>query len=85
MRGEGCPGTENGRYARRETNRETAPIFPYRLYKLELDGRVVGRFGSAGKLPKELGLVNAIDCRIDNELYIGELTNWCVQKRLLHP
>ncbi len=33
------------------------------IYKLELDGRVVGRFGKAGKLPKELGLVNAIDCR----------------------
>lgn len=27
----------------------------------------------AGKLPKELGLVNALDCRADNELFIGEL------------
>src|SRR5207253_3708516 len=50
------------------------------IYKLELDGRIVGKFGRAGKLPKEFGTVNAIDCRNENELYIGELTNWRVQK-----
>ncbi len=55
------------------------------IYKLELDGRIVGRFGKAGKLPKEFGLVNAIDCRKENELYVGELTNWRVQKLTLHP
>jgi DNA-binding beta-propeller fold protein YncE len=53
------------------------------IYKLELDGRVVGKFGSAGKQMKELGLVNAIDCRVENELYVGELTNWRVQKLTL--
>ena len=50
------------------------------IYKLELDGRIVGRFGKAGKLSKELGLVNAIDCRSENELFVGELANWRVQK-----
>jgi NHL repeat-containing protein len=50
------------------------------IYKLELDGRIVGRFGRAGKLPKEFGIVNAIDCRSENELLIGELENWRVQK-----
>ena len=54
------------------------------IYKLELDGRVVGRFGQAGKLPKEFGTVNAIDCRNENELYVGELGNWRVQKLTLH-
>ena len=53
------------------------------IYKLELDGRVIGKFGKAGKLPKEFGLVNAIDCRTDNVLYIGELSNWRVQKLTL--
>jgi len=33
------------------------------IYKLKLDGTMVGRFGRAGKLPKEFGTVNAIDCR----------------------
>jgi len=55
------------------------------IYKMELDGRIVGKFGKAGKLPKEFGTVNAIDCRRDNELYVGELGNWRVQKVTLHP
>ena len=55
------------------------------IYKLELDGKVVGTFGKAGKGAKEFGLVNAIDCRAENEIYIGELTNWRVQKLNLRP
>ena len=50
------------------------------IYKLELDGKVVGKFGRAGRLPKEFNMVNAIDCRSENELLIGELANWRVQK-----
>ena len=50
------------------------------IYKLTLDGRIVGRFGRAGKLPKEFGTVNSIDCRNENELYVGETGNWRVQK-----
>ncbi len=50
------------------------------IYKLELDGKIVGKFGKAGKLSKEFGTVNAIDCRHDNELYVGEIGNWRVQK-----
>ncbi|HXI31817.1 MAG TPA: hypothetical protein VNG89_25440 [Vicinamibacterales bacterium] len=53
------------------------------IYKLELDGRVVGRFGRAGRLVKEFGTVNAIDCRNENELLVGELLNWRVQKLTL--
>ena len=53
------------------------------IYKLELDGRIVGKFGRAGKLPKEFGTVNAIDCRSENELLVGELLNWRVQKLTL--
>jgi DNA-binding beta-propeller fold protein YncE len=55
------------------------------IYKMELDGRIVGRFGKAGKLPKEFGTVNAIDCRRNNEIYVGELGNWRVQKLTLRP
>jgi len=28
------------------------------IYKVQLDGKVVGKFGSAGKLPKEFGIAN---------------------------
>jgi hypothetical protein len=50
------------------------------IYKLERDGRIVGKFGRAGKLPKEFGMVNSLDCRSENELFVGELTNWRVQR-----
>lgn len=50
------------------------------IFKLALDGKVVGRFGAAGKLPKQFGLANSIDCRQENELLVGEMTNWRVQK-----
>ena len=50
------------------------------IYKMELDGKIVGKFGRAGRLPKEFNMVNAIDCRSENELFVGELANWRVQK-----
>ena len=53
------------------------------IYKVELDGKVVGKFGKAGKEVKQFGLVNSIDCRNENELLIGELSNWRVQKLTL--
>ena len=50
------------------------------IYKLELDGKIVGKFGRAGRIMKEFGTVNAIDCRSENELFVGELLSWRVQK-----
>ena len=55
------------------------------IYKVALDGKVVGKFGTAGKLAKEFGLANSIDCRNENELLIGEMANWRVQKVTLKP
>jgi len=50
------------------------------IYKLRLDGTMVGKFGRAGKLLKEFGSVSAIDCRTETTLYIGEVGNFRVQK-----
>jgi hypothetical protein len=50
------------------------------IYKVRLDGTVAGRFGAAGKLAKQFGLANSIDCRNEHELLVGEMTNWRVQK-----
>lgn len=33
------------------------------IYKMHLDGKIVGQFGRAGHGPKEFGAVNSIDCR----------------------
>ena len=54
------------------------------IYKMRLDGTIIGKFGRAGKLPKEFGTVNAIDCRERNTLYVGEIGNLRVQKLILH-
>jgi len=53
------------------------------IYKMRLDGSIVGKFGRAGKLLKEFGTVNAIDCRTENILYVGEVGNFRVQKLTL--
>jgi hypothetical protein len=50
------------------------------IYKVDLSGKILGRIGRAGKELKQFGLVNAIDCRVDNELLVGELSNWRVQR-----
>ena len=55
------------------------------IYKVQLDGRVVGKFGSAGKMPKQFCVANSIDCRNPNQLLIGEMTNWRVQRVTFTP
>ena len=54
------------------------------VLKMRLDGTVLGKFGRAGRLPKEFGAVNSIDCRSENTLFVGELANLRVQKLVLH-
>lgn len=55
------------------------------IYKIDMEGRVAGKFGTAGKQMKQFGWIHEMDCRTDNELIVGELLNWRVQKLILHP
>jgi hypothetical protein len=55
------------------------------IYKMELDGTILGRFGRAGKALKEFSTVHEIDCRNPNELFVSEITDWRVQKIVLRP
>jgi sugar lactone lactonase YvrE len=55
------------------------------ILKMSLDGKILGKFGHAGKLIKEFGTVNSLDCRTENELYVGETGNWRVQRVTLKP
>ena len=50
------------------------------IYKMELDGKILGRFGKAGKGLGEFQTVHGLDCRNPNELYVGEISAWRVQK-----
>jgi hypothetical protein len=54
------------------------------IYKMELDGTIVGKFGKAGKSLGEFSTVHAIDCRNPNELYVVEISAWRAQKILLN-
>jgi DNA-binding beta-propeller fold protein YncE len=55
------------------------------IYKLDLDGHVLGKFGTAGKQMKQFGWVHEMNCTSENELLVGELLNWRVQKLTIHP
>jgi len=53
------------------------------IYKMELDGTIIGRFGEAGKNPGQFQTVHGLDCRNPNELYTSEISAWRVQKILV--
>ena len=50
------------------------------IYKMELDGTVLGRFGKAGHAFKEFSSIHQMDCRNPDEIYVAEITEWRVQK-----
>ena len=62
-----------------------ADAWPGRIYKLTLDGKVLGWLGGSGKQLKQFGWIHEIACPSENELYVGELLNWRLQKLTLHP
>ena len=59
--------------------------FPGRVYKLSLDGKLLGMFGKSGKQLGQFGWIHAIACPSENELYVAELLNWRVQKIVIEP
>jgi sugar lactone lactonase YvrE len=63
----------------------TSDAYPGRVYKLSLDGKVLGVLGQSGKQLKQFGWIHGIACPSENEIYVAELLNWRVQKLILHP
>ena len=61
----------------------SSDAFPGRIYKLSLDGRVLGMLGKTGKQLGQFGWIHEIACPSENELYVAELLNWRVQKLIL--
>ncbi|MEO5816313.1 MAG: peptidyl-alpha-hydroxyglycine alpha-amidating lyase family protein [Gemmatimonadaceae bacterium] len=62
-----------------------ADAVPGRIYKLTLDGKVLGTLGESGKQVKQFGWIHEIACPSENELYVAEILNWRMQKLTLHP
>jgi NHL repeat len=82
------PGAHQYLYASNsypDSNPAAARDITGEVYKMELDGTVIGKFGKAGKQLKEFSTIHGIDCRNENELYVSEITAWRVQKIILHP
>lgn len=50
------------------------------IFKMELDGTVIGKFGKSGKGLGELSTVHDMDCRNENEVLVGEIVSWRAQK-----
>jgi DNA-binding beta-propeller fold protein YncE len=63
----------------------TSDAFPGRIYKLSLDGKVLGVLGKSGKQLGQFGWIHEIACPSADELYVAELLNWRVQKLVLEP
>jgi DNA-binding beta-propeller fold protein YncE len=61
----------------------TSDAYPGRIYKLSLEGKVLGVLGESGKQLKQFGWIHEIACPSENEIYVGELLNWRVQKLIL--
>ena len=55
------------------------------IYKMELDGTIVGRFGHASKEFGGFQVVHMMDCRNPNEIIVAEIESWRVQKLILKP
>lgn len=63
----------------------SSDAFPGRIYKLSLDGKVLGVLGKSGKQLGQFGWIHEIACPEENELYVAETLNWRVQKLILEP
>ena len=56
-----------------------------KIYKDDLEGHMLGWFGTTGKKVKQFYWAHEMHCVSENELYVGEAQNWRVQHVLLHP
>ena len=59
--------------------------FPGRLFKVSLDGNVLGVIGRSGRLLKQFSGVHQLACPSETEVYAAETANWRVQKLIIHP
>src|SRR5262249_31650326 len=75
-----CVGGKQTQFLYSSNSNDSESMDNGEIYKIALGGQVVGKFGKAGKMPKEFGMVNAIDCRGDNEVIVGEVWNWRAQR-----
>ena len=57
--------------------------YPGRIFKVSLEGKVLGVIGRSGRLLKQFSGAHGLACPSENEIYVAETSNWRVQKLLL--
>jgi sugar lactone lactonase YvrE len=57
--------------------------FPGRVFKVSLDGKVLGVIGRSGRLLKQFSGAHALACPSETEIYVAETSNWRVQRLTL--
>jgi NHL repeat-containing protein len=55
------------------------------IYKMELDGTILGRFGHASKELGGFQVAHMLDCRNPDQILVAEIESWRVQKLMLKP
>ena len=55
-------------------------LYPSRIYKVSLQGEILGVYGQPGRGRGEFGWIHAIACPSEDEIWVGELVNWRLQK-----
>jgi DNA-binding beta-propeller fold protein YncE len=59
--------------------------FPGRLFKVSLEGNVLGVIGRSGRNLGQFSGVHQLACPSETEVYAAETSNWRVQKLILQP
>jgi hypothetical protein len=81
---------ESGPAALCLTNGPTQYLFaidyePGRLYKMTLDGTIVGMLGESGHDMGQFNWAHGLACPNENTVYVADMNNWRVQKIVLKP
>jgi hypothetical protein len=58
---------------------------PGRLYKMTLDGRILGHLGISGRRMGQFNWAHAIACPTEDTLFVADMNNWRVLKLKLYP
>jgi len=58
---------------------------PGRIYKMSLDGAMLGYIGESGHEVGQFNWIHALACPSENTLYVADMNNWRIQKLTLHP
>lgn len=62
-----------------------ADAYPGRVYKVSLDGKVLGYLGKNGKQLKQFNWIHSMACPSESEIYVAEILTWRVQKLQIRP